>query len=45
MMPRKSEEIMALFVLVGSKKAIGIAVGNNKTQKRNTMLAGRLGIK
>ncbi|NJD03962.1 MAG: ATP-dependent RecD-like DNA helicase [Ruminiclostridium sp.] len=31
-----------VFVLVGSRKAVGIAVGNNKTQKRNTMLAGRL---
>ncbi len=31
-----------ILVLVGSKKAIGIAVSNNKTQNRNTMLAGRL---
>ncbi|OGO81501.1 MAG: recombinase RecD, partial [Clostridiales bacterium GWC2_40_7] len=31
-----------VLVLVGSKKAIGIAVSNNKTQKRNTMLAERL---
>lgn len=31
-----------ILVLVGSKKAIGIAVSNNKTQKRNTMLASRL---
>ncbi len=30
------------LVLVGSKKAIGIAVSNNKTQKRNTMLVSRL---
>ncbi|NSW91568.1 MAG: ATP-dependent RecD-like DNA helicase [Firmicutes bacterium] len=30
------------IVLVGTKKAIGIAVSNNKTQKRNTMLAMRL---
>lgn len=31
-----------ILVLVGSKKAIGIAVSNNKTQKRNTMLVQRL---
>lgn len=31
-----------ILVLVGSKKAIGISVSNNKTQKRNTMLAQRL---
>jgi exodeoxyribonuclease V alpha subunit len=31
-----------ILVLVGSRKAIGIAVANNKTQKRNTMLASRL---
>jgi exodeoxyribonuclease V alpha subunit len=31
-----------VFVLVGSKKALGIAVSNNKIQKRNTMLAERL---
>ncbi len=31
-----------VFVLVGSRKAIGIAVGNNRTQKRNTLLASRL---
>lgn len=31
-----------ILVLVGSKKAIGIAVSNNKTQKRNTMLVSRL---
>ena len=31
-----------VFVLVGSRKAVGIAVSNNKTQKRNTMLAKRL---
>lgn len=31
-----------ILVLVGSKKAIGIAVSNNKTQKRNTMLVNRL---
>lgn len=31
-----------VLVLVGSKKAIGIAVSNNKTQKRNTMLTKRL---
>jgi len=33
-----------VFVLVGSKKAVGIAVGNNRTYKRNTMLAERLKI-
>jgi exodeoxyribonuclease V alpha subunit len=31
-----------ILVLVGSKKAVAIAVSNNKTQKRNTMLASRL---
>jgi exodeoxyribonuclease V alpha subunit len=31
-----------VFVLVGTKKAIGIAVSNNKIQKRNTMLKERL---
>ena len=31
-----------ILVLVGSKKAIGIAVSNSKTQKRNTMLVSRL---
>jgi exodeoxyribonuclease V alpha subunit len=31
-----------ILVLVGSRKAIGIAVSNNKTQKRNTMLTSRL---
>lgn len=31
-----------IFVLVGSRKAIGIAVSNNKIQQRNTMLANRL---
>jgi len=31
-----------VLVLVGSRKAIGIAVSNNKIQKRNTMLAERL---
>ncbi|MCX7920605.1 MAG: ATP-dependent RecD-like DNA helicase [Clostridia bacterium] len=31
-----------IFVLVGSKKAIGIAVSNSKIQQRNTMLAKRL---
>ncbi len=31
-----------VFVLVGSRKAVGVAVGNNKTQKRNTMLDRRL---
>jgi len=31
-----------VFVLVGSKKAIGIAVSNNKIQQRNTLLAKRL---
>lgn len=31
-----------IFVLVGSRKAIGIAVSNSKTQQRNTMLAKRL---
>ncbi len=29
-------------VLIGSKKAIGISVSNNKIEKRNTMLAKRL---
>ncbi len=31
-----------VLVLVGSKKAIGIAVSNNRMQKRNTMLVERL---
>jgi len=31
-----------ILVLVGSKKAVGIAVSNNKIQQRNTMLAKRL---
>ena len=31
-----------VMVLVGSKKAIAMAVSNNKTQKRNTCLAQRL---
>lgn len=31
-----------LLVLVGSKKAIAVAISNNRTQKRNTMLADRL---
>lgn len=31
-----------IFVLVGSKKAIGIAVSNNKIQQRNTLLSQRL---
>lgn len=31
-----------VFVMVGAKKAVGIAVSNNKIQQRNTMLAGRL---
>ena len=31
-----------VLVLVGSRKAIGIAVSNNKTGKRNNMLAKRL---
>ncbi|HOJ09127.1 MAG TPA: ATP-dependent RecD-like DNA helicase [Clostridiales bacterium] len=31
-----------VLVLVGTKKAIGIAVSNDKTQKRNTMLEVRL---
>jgi len=31
-----------VLVLVGTKKAVGIAVSNNKTRKRNTMLADRL---
>jgi len=31
-----------VFVLVGTKKAVGIAVSNNKIRKRNTMLARRL---
>lgn len=33
-----------VFVLVGTKKAIGMAVSNNKIIKRNTMLANRLSI-
>lgn len=32
-----------VLVLVGSKKALGMAVSNNRTQKRNTALARRLG--
>jgi exodeoxyribonuclease V alpha subunit len=31
-----------VMVLVGAKKAIGMAVSNNRTQKRNTWLAQRL---
>lgn len=31
-----------IFVAVGSKKALGLAVRNNKTTQRNTMLARRL---
>jgi exodeoxyribonuclease V alpha subunit len=31
-----------VFVLVGSKKAIGIAISSNKIQQRNTMLSWRL---
>ncbi|MGI6712246.1 MAG: ATP-dependent RecD-like DNA helicase [Bacillota bacterium] len=31
-----------VFVLIGTKKAVGIAVSNNKTTKRNTRLAERL---
>jgi len=31
-----------LFVLVGTKKAVGMAVSNNKIQQRNTMLEKRL---
>lgn len=31
-----------ICVLVGSRKAIGIAVSNNRIQQRNTMLAARL---
>jgi exodeoxyribonuclease V alpha subunit len=31
-----------IFVLVGSKKAVDIAVSNNKIRQRNTMLAKRL---
>jgi exodeoxyribonuclease V alpha subunit len=31
-----------VFVLVGTKKAIGIAVSNDKIQQRNTLLAKRL---
>lgn len=31
-----------IFVLVGTKKAIGIAVSNNKIQQRNTLLTKRL---
>lgn len=33
------------FVLVGTKKAVAIAVSNNKIQERNTMLSQRLKIK
>ncbi len=33
------------FVLVGTKKAVAIAVSNNKIQERNTMLSERLKIK
>jgi exodeoxyribonuclease V alpha subunit len=32
-----------VFVLVGAKKAVGIAVSSNKIEQRNTMLAARLG--
>jgi exodeoxyribonuclease V alpha subunit len=31
-----------VFVMVGTEKAVGIAVGNNKIVKRNTMLDRRL---
>ena len=31
-----------VFVLIGTKKAVGIAVSNDKIQKRNTMLAAKL---
>ncbi|WHH58754.1 ATP-dependent RecD-like DNA helicase [Petroclostridium sp. X23] len=31
-----------VFVLVGAKKAVGIAVSNNKIEQRNTMLSMRL---
>jgi exodeoxyribonuclease V alpha subunit len=31
-----------VFVMVGTEKAVAIAVGNNKTVKRNTMLDKRL---
>ncbi len=31
-----------VFVLIGTKKAISMAVRNNKTSKRNTRLAERL---
>lgn len=31
-----------VFVLVGTKKAIGMAISNNKIEKRNTMLSLRL---
>lgn len=34
-----------VFVLVGARKAVGIAVSNNKIRQRNTMLAARLGKK
>ena len=33
------------FVLVGTEKAIYMAVSNNKIQQRNTMLSQRLKIK
>jgi exodeoxyribonuclease V alpha subunit len=33
-----------VFVLIGTKKAVGIAVSNNKTTKRNTRLAERLSV-
>jgi exodeoxyribonuclease V alpha subunit len=31
-----------IFVLVGTKKAVGYAVKNNKVTERNTLLAKRL---
>ena len=34
-----------VFVLVGTEKAIYMAVSNNKIQQRNTMLSQRLKIK
>jgi exodeoxyribonuclease V alpha subunit len=33
-----------LVVIIGTKKAMAIAIGNNKTQKRYTLLSKRVGI-
>jgi len=32
-----------VFVLIGTKKAVAMAIKNNKIAKRNTMLAKRIG--